>query len=207
VFIIGITGGSGSGKSTLVEVLEKSSPKELQVLSQDRYYHHQDHLTPEQRRRTNYDHPDAFDYPLLIAHLRGLKAGDSVDVPVYDFVRETRKQETETIHPSKTLILEGILLMNNDIIFNLVDLWIYVDTDQDHRLLRRIRRDTTERGHDLETAFSRYTKQVKPMHDTYVSKARKMAHLVINNNNDYSVAASFYLWLLNSWVHEGFKEN
>ena len=121
MFIIGITGGSGSGKSTLVKTLEKSSAQGLQVLSQDRYYHRQDHLTTEQRRRTNYDHPDAFDYSLLIAHLRALKAGDSIDVPVYDFVQETRKQETETIHPSKTLLLEGILLMNNDVIFNFIN--------------------------------------------------------------------------------------
>ena len=161
------------------------------MLSQDRYYHAQDHLTPEQRRQTNYDHPDAFDYELLISHLRSLKEGHAVDVPVYDFVRETRDSKTEQIHPAKALLLEGILLMNNNTLFNLVDLWIYVDTDQDHRLLRRIRRDTTERGHDLETAFSRYTKQVKPMHDTYVAKARKMAHLVINNNDDYLVAARF----------------
>ena len=191
MFIIGITGGSGSGKSTLVSTLEKSSTEDLQVLSQDRYYHAQDHLTPEQRRQTNYDHPDAFDYELLISHLRSLKEGHAVDVPVYDFVRETRDSKTEQIHPAKALLLEGILLMNNNTLFNLVDLWIYVDTDQDHRLLRRIRRDTTERGHDLETAFSRYTKQVKPMHDIYVAKARKMAHLVINNNDDYSVAARF----------------
>lgn len=191
MFIIGITGGSGSGKSTLVSTLEKSSTEDLQVLSQDRYYHAQDHLTPEQRRQTNYDHPDAFDYELLISHLRALKEGHAVDVPVYDFVRETRDSKTEQIHPAKALLLEGILLMNNNTLFNLVDLWIYVDTDQDHRLLRRIRRDTTERGHDLETAFSRYTKQVKPMHDTYVAKSRKMAHLVINNNDDYSVAARF----------------
>ena len=191
MFIIGITGGSGSGKSTLVSTLEKSSTEDLQVLSQDRYYHAQDHLTPEQRRQTNYDHPDAFDYELLISHLRSLKEGHAVNVPVYDFVRETRDSKTEQIHPAKALLLEGILLMNNNTLFNLVDLWIYVDTDQDHRLLRRIRRDTTERGHDLETAFSRYTKQVKPMHDIYVAKARKMAHLVINNNDDYSVAARF----------------
>ncbi len=191
MFIIGITGGSGSGKSTLVSTLEKSSTEDLQVLSQDRYYHAQDHLTPEQRRQTNYDHPDAFDYELLISHLRALKEGRAVNVPVYDFVRETRDSKTEQIHPAKALLLEGILLMNNNTLFNLVDLWIYVDTDQDHRLLRRIRRDTTERGHDLETAFSRYTKQVKPMHDTYVAKARKMAHLVINNNDDYLVAARF----------------
>lgn len=191
MYIIGITGGSGSGKSTLVNALEQSSENGLQVLSQDRYYHAQDHLSPAERRLTNYDHPNAFDYELLITHLNTLKSGQFADVPVYDFVNETRKKETDRIYPAKALLLEGILLMNHPELVELVDLWIYVDTDQDHRLLRRIRRDTTERGHDLETAFSRYTKQVKPMHDAYVSQARKMAHLVINNNEDYTVAANF----------------
>ena len=191
MYIIGITGGSGSGKTTLVKALGELSKQPLQILSQDRYYHNQDHLTPAERRKTNYDHPDAFDYTLLIAQLKALKSGKSIDAPIYDFVHETRKKETDSISPPKVLLLEGILLMNRPEVFDLVDLWIYVDTDQDHRLLRRIRRDTTERGHDLETAFSRYTQQVKPMHDTYVSKARKKAHLVINNDDDYAEAAQF----------------
>ena len=192
MYIIGITGGSGSCKSSIVATIASEFPKDkLTVLSQDRYYRNLDHLSPEQRSKQNFDHPDAFDYDLLQQQLSALKSGQSIRAPRYSFVHETREEGTDCIEPTPILLLEGILLMNHAEIKSMVDLWIYVDTDEDHRLIRRLLRDTKERGHDISKVFKRYTEQVKPMHQNYIASTKHHADLIINNNDNFNRSVLF----------------
>jgi uridine kinase len=194
MFIIGITGGSGSGKSSIVNAIAEGFDKnQLTVLSQDRYYNPLDHLSPKERSVQNFDHPSAFDYDLLEKHLHELKKGNTIPAPVYSFVKETREPETDVISPTPILLLEGILLMNHPKIKSMVDLWIYIDTDEDHRLMRRVLRDTTERGQELTKVFRRYTEQVKPMHQNYIEASKSEADIIINNNHHYDRSVQFVI--------------
>ena len=201
MFIIGVTGGSGSGKSSIVNAIaEKFDNSQLTVLSQDRYYNPLDYLSPDERSLQNFDHPDAFDYQLLEEHLLELKNGNTISTPVYSFVKETREPETDSISPTPILLLEGILLMNHQRIKSMVDLWIYIDTDEDNRLMRRVLRDTTERGQELTKIFRRYTEQVKPMHQNYIESYKSEADIVINNNNHYERSVAFVIKAIQQMV-------
>ena len=201
MFIIGITGGSGSGKSSIVNAIAKRFDKsQLTVLSQDRYYNSLDYLSPDERSLQNFDHPNAFDYQLLEEHLLELKNGNTIQAPVYSFVKETREPETDPISPTPVLLLEGILLMNHPKIKSMVDLWIYIDTDEDHRLMRRVLRDTTERGQELTKIFRRYTEQVKPMHQNHIESCKSEADIVINNNNHYMRSVAFVIKAIQQMV-------
>ena len=201
MFIIGITGGSGSGKSSIVNAIAKGfDDHQLTVLSQDRYYNPLDHLSSEERSVQNFDHPNAFDYNLLEEHLDELKKGNTIQAPIYSFVKETRESETDPISPTPVLLLEGILLMNHPKIKSVVDLWIYIDTDEDHRLMRRVLRDTAERGQELTKVFRRYTEQVKPMHENYIESSKSEADIIINNNHHYDRSVEFVIKAIQQMV-------
>lgn len=186
--LIGIAGGTGSGKSTLTQHLKKHFGGDVTVISHDSYYKYQEGMTYEERARQNYDHPSAFDTELLIRHLEELKAGRSIRCPVYSFADHNRTDETVEIHPSKVLIVEGILIFQNPTLRNLFDIKIFVDADADVRILRRALRDVEERGRTLQSVVSQYLTTVKPMHEQFVEPSRKYADIVVPEGGHNLVA-------------------
>ncbi|MDD6200026.1 MAG: uridine kinase [Firmicutes bacterium] len=179
VLVIGIAGGTGSGKTTLMKNLIQRFGNVITVLSHDNYYKRQDHLSYEERCRTNYDEPAAFDTGLMVYHLSELRRGVAVDCPVYDFTVHNRSNETVRVEPNKVIVVEGILIFENQELRDLMDIKIFVDTDADIRLCRRIRRDVTKRGRTLESVLNQYQTTVKPMHEKYVEPSKKYANLVV----------------------------
>lgn len=181
---IGIAGGTGSGKSTFTNRLKACFGDAITILYHDSYYRRQDHLSMEQRRKCNYDHPDALETDLLIEHIKMLKAGEAVDCPVYDFAIHNRSTETVRVYPSRILIVEGILVLQDQRLRDLLDIKVYVEADADERILRRAIRDIRERGRDLEGIFEQYITTVKPMHYLYVEPTRALADIVINSGKN-----------------------
>ncbi len=179
VIIIGIAGGTGSGKSTLAKKIKEIFKEEIQILCHDYYYKCNGHLSPEKRAMLNYDHPNSFDTELLIKDLKKLKEGSSINRPVYSFVEHTRMEETVLVHPSKVIILEGILIFENKELINMMDMKVFVDTDADIRLIRRLIRDVKERGRDLDSVTKQYMTTVKPMHEEFVEQSKKNADIII----------------------------
>ena len=172
--IIGIAGGSGSGKTTLaIRLKERFGEDEVRLISHDSYYKRHDELPFAERCKLNYDHPDAFDNDLLIEHLRELKAGRAIDCPVYDYADHNRSSEVQHIEPAPVLIVEGILPLAEPELCRLFDYKIYVDTDADERILRRILRDVKERGRSLDSVITQYRTTVKPMHEAFVEPQRR----------------------------------
>ena len=178
VMLIGIAGGTGSGKTTLTEHLQKRFGGNISVIHHDSYYKRQD-IPFEQRCKTNYDHPDAFDTPMLVEHLKQLKAGQSVRVPVYSFTDHQRTDETELVLPSKVIIVEGILIFQDPALRRMLDIKIFVETDADVRILRRALRDVRDRGRTLESVIAQYLATVKPMHEQFVEPTRKYADIIV----------------------------
>lgn len=179
--VIGIAGGTGSGKSTFTNRLRDAFPDDVAVLYHDNYYRSQDHLEMEERKKTNYDHPAALETDLLVEHLRALRQGKSVECPVYDYSRHTRSDQTVTVEPRPVILLEGILVLSDPELRSQMDIKIFVEADADERILRRVRRDTMERGRDLEGIIQQYLTTVKPMHYAYVEPTKALADLVINS--------------------------
>ncbi len=179
--IIGIAGGTGSGKSTFTNRLKDEFKDNVSVIYYDNYYKRRDDVTLEERKGFNYDHPDAFDTELLIRHLTALKDGNAIECPVYDFTLYNRSDETVTIKPSKVIIVEGILVLQNEQLRNLLDIKIFVEADADERILRRVIRDVKERGRDVEGIAKQYLTTVKPMHYIYVEPTKALADIVINS--------------------------
>ena len=188
VMIIGIAGGTGSGKTTLARNIAKRFGERISVLRHDDYYKAHDDLTLEERATLNYDHPDAFDTPLLLSHIRALKRGEAVEAPVYDYTVHNRSQKTRTVTPSPVVLLEGILIFDSAQIVELLDMKIYVDTDADVRILRRILRDVRERSRTLESVVSQYLSTVKPMHEAFVEPSKKHADIIIPEGGKNPVA-------------------
>ena len=186
--VIGIAGGTGSGKSTVAGIISRKFRGEVTILRCDDYYKAQHHLSYEERCRINYDHPDAFDIPLMVEHLNMLKSGQPVDSPVYDFTIHDRSPETRRIEPGKVLIVDGILVLALAEVRGLMDIKIYVDTDADVRILRRIRRDVNERGRSLDSVITQYISTVKPMHEAYVEPSKRYADLIIPEGGRNTVA-------------------
>lgn len=178
--IIGIAGGTGSGKSTFSERLKRLFPEQLTVISYDNYYKAQDHLAFEERLLTNYDCPDALDTDLLIRHLEALREGRAVQMPQYDFRVHTRKKESQSVEPTAVIVVDGILTFHDLRLRDVFDLKIYVDADADERILRRLRRDVTERGRDIDGVIVQYVSTVKPMHEIYVEPTKKYADIIVN---------------------------
>lgn len=179
ILIIGIAGGSGSGKSTLTKLLRQNFDSEVTVLNHDDYYLAQDDIPFEERCKRNYDHPDAFDTELLIQHLKALKEGKEIECPVYDYTQHTRSKETRCVSPAPIILVDGILILENKELRSLFDIKIYVDTDADVRVLRRIQRDTKVRGRSLDSVIDQYLVTVKPMHEAFVEPSKKFADFII----------------------------
>lgn len=177
--IIGIAGGTGSGKTTLTHSLKDRFQDQVQVIYHDNYYKRNDHLTYQERTQLNYDAPQAFDSDLLLEHLKLLLAGQSVQGPVYDFTQHNRSDQIQLIEPRPIIILEGILIFVEPAIRDLCDIKIFVDTDADVRILRRLRRDVIERGRTIESVEEQYLTTVKPMHELYVEPSKKHADMII----------------------------
>ncbi len=179
ILVIGIAGGTGSGKTTLMNNLIERFQGSVTVLSHDNYYRRNDHLTYEQRCQINYDEPAALETDLMARHLDQLRHGQTIQCPVYDFTQHNRSSETIEIAPKSVIIVEGILIFENKELRDLMDIKIFVDTDADVRLCRRIKRDVNKRGRSLESVLDQYQNTVKPMHEKYVEPSKKHANLVV----------------------------
>lgn len=182
--IIGIAGGSGSGKSTFTNRVKKYFGDDVTVIYHDNYYRRQDGIPFEKRVTVNYDHPDSLETDLLVEHLKQLKAGKTVECPVYDYNQHNRSDEIITIEPKPVILVEGILLLADERIRDLLDIKVYVEADADERILRRILRDVEERGRDLHGIIDQYLATVKPMHYMYVEPIRAKADIVINSGKN-----------------------
>ena len=188
ILVIGIAGGSGSGKTTLMKRLVERFGNNVSVLSHDNYYKRHDELTFEQRAVLNYDEPGALDTSLMVYQLDQLRHGVAIDCPVYDFAQHNRSDETIHVEPEKVIIVEGIMIFVDPDLRSLMDIKIFVDTDADIRLCRRIKRDVTKRGRTLESVINQYKQTVKPMHEMYVEPSKKFADLVVPEGGKNQVA-------------------
>ena len=188
ILVIGIAGGTGSGKTTLMQRLVEKFGNDVTVLSHDNYYHRRDDMPFEQRCKVNYDEPAALETDLMARHLEALRHGQAIDCPVYDFSQHNRSNETVHIEPKPVIIVEGILIFENKQLRDLMDIKIFVDTDADVRLCRRIRRDVRERGRTLESVIEQYQTTVKPMHEKYVEPSKRHSHIVVPEGGKNAVA-------------------
>ena len=189
MLIIGIAGGTGSGKTTVVnQIINQLPADEVCVISQDSYYTATDNLSYEARTKINFDHPRAIDFDLLVDHLTQLKEDKIIEQPVYSFVTHNRTKDTIKTHPRKVVIVEGILIFNSTELRDLCDIKIFVHADADERLIRRVRRDITERGRDVEEVLSRYQSTLKPMHQQFIEPTKNYADIIIPNDRYNTVA-------------------
>jgi uridine kinase len=189
VFAIGVAGGTGSGKTTVSRrIWEAVGRERIAYLQHDNYYKDQSHLSPEERARTNYDHPDSLETSLMVRHLRELRAGRPVDIPMYDFSVHTRSKETLRISPAKVVLVEGILIFAEPGLRELMDMRIFVDTDADIRFIRRLRRDMVERGRSLDSIVKQYLGTVRPMHMEFVEPSKRYADIIVPQGGDNRVA-------------------
>ena len=179
-FVIGVAGGSGSGKSTVTrEVLASIGPEMAAVVMQDDYYLDQSHMTPEDRRKTNYDHPDAFDWPLMAQHVQALRRGEAIEMPVYDFAADNRSSKTITVNPAPVIVVEGLFALYDAKLRNMMSLKIYVDTASDVRFIRRLQRDMAERGRSTESVVNQYLETVRPMHKQFIEPTKRNADVIL----------------------------
>ena len=187
--LIGITGGTGSGKSTIADALYSNFSKDrITMIQQDMYYKDQSHLSMEERVKTNYDHPMAFDNDLLVEHLQKLIKGEAIEKPRYDFTIHNRAKDTTTVEPREIIIVEGILILEDERIRDLLDIKVYVDTDADIRILRRLVRDIDERGRTVESVIDQYLKMVRPMHMEFTEPTKRYADIIIPEGGHNYVA-------------------
>ena len=202
ILVIGIAGGTGSGKTTLMNRIIEKYADQVTVLSHDNYYKRHDELTYEQRCQLNYDEPAALETDLMACHLDKLRQGEAIDCPVYDFTVHNRSDETITIVPKKVIIVEGILIFENKPLRDLMDIKIFVDTDADVRLCRRIKRDVRKRGRTLESVLEQYQNTVKPMHEMYVEPSKKHADIVVPEGGKNTVALDMIMGRIQRHLEE-----
>lgn len=203
MFVIGIAGGTGSGKTTFTETVVKKFKDYVTVIHHDNYYKALDELSYEERCKVNYDHPDSFDTELMIEHIKKLKAGEPIEEPVYDYTVHNRdKTKTITLEPTKVLIIDGILILENKKLCDLMDMKLFVDTDADIRLGRRILRDMNERGRSLESILTQYQTTVKPMHEKYVEPSKKNADIVILEGGRNKAAIELFCGYIKEYISE-----
>ena len=188
VIVIGIAGGTGSGKSTMIRKIKEEFSDEITILSHDFYYKQHNDIPFEERKKLNYDHPNAFDTDLMINHIKALKEWRSIERPVYDFTIHNRVDETVTVKPAKVIIVEGILIFENKELLDMFDIKAFIDTDADVRIIRRILRDVRERGRTLDSVVNQYLTTVKLMHEQFVEPSKKNADIIIPEGG-YNVVA------------------
>lgn len=202
MLIIGIAGGTGSGKTTVVNQILKELPEgEVGVIYQDSYYKDTTHLSYEERVKINFDHPRSIDFDLLEQHLKELKKGNSIHQPVYSFVKHNRTGDSILTHPRKVIIVEGILILTNPELRKMFDIKIYVHADSDERLIRRLKRDISERGRDLTEVLTRYQTTLKPMHNQFIEPMKEYADLIIPNNTYNTVAINIVKTIINDKLY------
>ena len=198
MLIIGIAGGTGCGKTTVVnQIINELPAEEVGVISQDSYYNDLSHLTLDERKETNFDHPKSIDFKLLENHLKELKSGKSIQQPVYSFIECNRTKDTVETYARKVMIVEGILIMTNPIIRDMFDIKIYVHADSDERLIRRLKRDVNERGWNLDETLKKYQTILKPMHDQFIEPTKEYADIIIPNNKYNTVAVDIVRTIIN----------
>jgi uridine kinase len=202
IIIIGVSGGSASGKTTVANRIKEEFKDSVELLSHDFYYKAHDELPMEQRAKLNYDHPNAFDTDLLIADIRQLKQMMPIDRPVYSYTVHNRLAETVRVNPAKVIIVEGFMIFENTELRELMDIKVFVDTDADERLIRRIIRDVNERGRSLESVITQYTNTVKPMHELFVEPYKKYADVIIPRGGKNDVAIDMLLHRIRAILKE-----
>lgn len=207
VMTIGIAGGTGSGKTTITRHLQRRFGGRVAVIYHDNYYRARDDLSYEERTKLNYDCPDAFDTDMLIRDLEALRRGEAVDCPVYDYTVYNRSDKTLHIEPPPVIIVEGILLLQNRKLLDLLDIKIFVDTDADVRILRRIVRDVKERGRSLESVVNQYLETVKPMHEMYVEPSKRNADIIIPEGGHNLVALDMLIERINAHIDSMERQN
>jgi uridine kinase len=202
--VIGVAGGSGSGKTTVVRrIVDSLGSDQVTLLEHDRYYRDRGDLRLEERAALNYDHPDALETDLLVRHVLELRAGRTVDVPVYDFARYVRTGPTETAYPRSAIIVEGILIFADAPLRALLDVKVFVDADDDIRFIRRLRRDVAERGRTMESVIEQYQATVKPMHLEFVEPSKRYADIIVPQGGHNTVAIGMLLTLIRSMTGLG----
>ena len=201
--IIGIAGGSASGKTTIARTIMDQFEKEqsVQIIRQDEYYKDQSHLTMEERLKTNYDHPFAFDNDLLVQQVNALVAGKSIDTPTYDFVNHTRSSETNHVDPADVIILEGLFILESKELRDLLDIKIFVDTPADIRFIRRLTRDVKERGRTLDSVVNQYVDTVRVMHNSFIEPSKRYADVIIPEGGENKVAIDLLTTKISSIIH------
>jgi len=189
MLVIGIAGGTGSGKTTVVnQIINELPADEVCVISQDSYYKATNDLSYEERTKINFDHPRAIDFELLNKHITALRKGKIIEQPIYSFVTHNRTKDTIKTHPRKVVIVEGILIFNSQELLDLFDIKIFVHADADERLIRRVRRDISERGRDIDEVLNRYKDTLKPMHQQFIEPTKNFADIIIPNDRYNTVA-------------------
>ena len=200
--LIGIAGGTGSGKTTLAyKLVDSFGRDEFSILRHDNYYKRHDEMDYEARTKLNYDHPDAFDTDLLCEHIRLLKSGQSIDMPVYDYTIHNRSDRTVHVDMAPVIVLEGILIFAEPALCDLMDIKVFVDTDADVRILRRIVRDVKERGRSLDSVISQYLTTVKPMHEQFVEPSKRRADIIIPEGGENMVALEMLIERVKKHLH------
>ena len=199
--IIGVAGGTGSGKTTLAENIARAFGDRVAVITHDSYYRAQNDMSYEERCKQNYDHPDAFETDLLCEHLDALARGEAIDMPVYDYTVYNRSSRTERVEPRAVVILEGILIFCDERLREKMDLKIFVDTDADERILRRIARDTKERGRSLDSVIDQYLTTVKPMHDAFVEPYKRYADIIVPGGGSNPAALDMIITRVNKQLN------
>ncbi|MBR2935499.1 MAG: uridine kinase [Paludibacteraceae bacterium] len=203
MFIIGIAGGTGSGKTTVVRKLLERLPKgEVVVIPQDSYYKDSSHVPVEERQNINFDHPDAFEWPLLAKHIEQLKRGQAVEQPIYDYITSSRLKETVHVEPKEIIIVEGIMALRDYHLRQQMDLKIFVDADADDRLIRVAKRDIVERGRTIEAVMERYQRVLKPMHEQFIETCKRYADVIIPQGGHNNAAIN----MLVKFIKQELKE-
>lgn len=202
ILIVGIAGGTGSGKTTFTKAVTEKFGDDVTVVLHDNYYKAHHDLTYEERTKLNYDAPDAFDTDLMKEHLQKLRSGSFIECPIYDYTIHDRSEKTRRIYPGKVIIVEGILIFEDKELCDLMDIKVFVDTDADIRLIRRIRRDTRKRGRSLESVLKQYETTVKPMHEKYVEPSRKNADIIVPEGGKNPVALDMLLSKIKKHIDE-----
>ncbi len=201
ICVLGVAGGSASGKTTIIKKLQDFFGEDIAVISHDAYYKAHPEMTFEERTHLNYDHPDSFESDRMAEDVRKLIKGYAIDMPVYDYVNHNRSDETIRIEPKTVIVMEGILILENKELRDLMDIKIFVDTDADERLMRRIQRDMIERGRSIESIINQYSATVKPMHEEFVEPSKKHADIIIPRGGENAAGLDMLITYMNKKLH------